>query len=271
MSALFSLFTSDPFLVRCELERVRKHVEVGADSDVLGTGSFEDDVVLLKHYGAGVPRTDLWDAPETDAVLMQSGPLPPGTSLEENAQPFRLRQWLFAHSGKIERPDAVRDRLMSVLPEFLQRMVRGSTVAESIFATFLAQLRHLGRMEDMKLEAPLAAQLLIKTARLVEQASSEAGIAGRPGLQLIATNGRLMVAARRSPDPLHYKLLEGEAVCARCGLEPGGKDSEPLVREHRLCRSVVFASNIKNGGWLELADGSAVAVDRRLSVQVMAG
>ncbi len=271
MSALFSLFTSDPFLVRCELDRVRKQVEVGGGGEVLGTGAFEDDVVLLKHYGAGVPRTDLWDAPETDAVVIHAAPLPPGTSLEENAQPFRLRQWLFAHQGKIERPDAVRERLMSALPEFLQRMVRGSTVSEPIFATFLAQLRHLGRMEDMKLEAPLAAQLLIKTARLVEQACSEAGVADRPGLHLLATNGRLMIAARRSPEPLHYRLLEGEAVCARCGLEAGGKDSEPLVREHRLCRSVVISSSIKNGGWLELADGSALAVDRRLSVQVMAG
>lgn len=269
MPSLSALFTSDPFLVRCELSRVREQFGMGAPSDVLGVGAYEDSVVLLKRYGTGVPRTDLWDAPETDVVLMQSQAPTPASALEENTQPFRLRQWLFAHSGEIDQGDRVRERILKLLPDFLARAIRGTTVSEAVFALYLAQLRDLGRMEDPQLPAPLAAQLLLKAARTVEQISGEVGGTSKSTLCLAATNGRILVAARLGAMALSYKLLEGDAVCARCELTGDGKDSEPLVRDHRRRRSVLLSTQPKNGGWLELADGSALAIDRKLALQVL--
>src|SRR5688572_851390 len=40
-----------------------------------------------------------------------------GALRTENTHPFRYRQWLFAQTGTIHRFDAVRDRLVSSVPE----------------------------------------------------------------------------------------------------------------------------------------------------------
>lgn len=248
---------------------MREQFSLGAPGDVLGVGAYEDSVVLLKRYGSGVPRTDLWDAPETDVVLMHSQAPTSATPLDENTQPFRLRQWLFAHAGEVEKAERVRERILKLLPDFLLRAIRGTTVSEAIFALYLAQLRDLGRMEDPQLPAPLAAQLMLKAARTVEQLSAEVGGTSRSTLALAATNGRILVAARLGAEPIHYKLLEGDAVCERCELTGDGKDSEPLVRDHRRRRSVVIATRPKNSGWVEVEDGQALAIDRKLSIQVL--
>lgn len=269
MPSFAALFTSDPFLVRCELHRVREQFSLGTQADVVGVGAYEDSVVLLRRYGAGVPRTDLWDAPETDVVLFHSQKATTATSFDDNTQPFRLRQWLFAHAGEVDQGDRVRERLLTLLPDFLQRAIRGTTLSETIFALFLAQMRDLGRMEDIALPAPLAAQLLLKTARTVEQVSSEVGGTSKSTLNLAATNGRILAAARLGAQPIYYKLLEGDAVCERCELTGTGKDSEPLVRDHRRRRSVVLTTSPKSTGWVEVADGSALAVDRKLAIQVL--
>ena len=269
MPSLAALFTSDPFLVRCELNRVREQFSLGEASDVVGVGAYEDAVVLLKRYGSNVPRTHLWDAPETDVVLIHSQPPTSATPQDENTQPFRLRQWLFAHAGDVEQADRVRERILKLLPDFLLRAIRGTTVSEAVFALYLAQLRDLGRMEDPQLPAPLAAQLMLKAARTVEQLSSEVGGTSKSTLRLAATNGRILVAARLGAEPIFYKLLEGDAVCARCDLTSDGKDSEPLVRDHRRRRSVVLATHPKTTGWLEVEDGQALAIDRKLSIQVL--
>jgi glutamine amidotransferase len=248
---------------------VREQFSLGGPSDVVGVGAYEDSVVLLKRYGGGIPRTDLWDAPETDVVLFHSQPATTATSFDDNTQPFRLRQWLFAHAGAVDQAERVRERLLTMLPDFLQRAIRGTTLSEAIFFLFLAQLRDLGRMEDPALPAPLAAQLLLKTARTVEQVSSEVGGTSKSTLDLCATNGRILIAARLGAQPIHYKLLEGDAVCERCELTGTGKDSEPLVRDHRRRRSVVISTRPVNHGWVEVADGSALAVDRKLAIQVL--
>ena len=180
-----------------------------------------------------------------------------------------MRQWLFAHAGKVDQQERVRGRVLTMLPDFLQRAVRGTTLSEAIFLLFLAQLRDLGRMEDVGLPAPLAAQLLLKTARTVEQVSSEVGGTSKSTLNLGATNGRILVAARLGAQPISYKLLEGDAVCERCELTGIGKDSEPLVRDHRRRRSVLLTTSPKSNGWVEVADGSALAVDRKLAIQVL--
>lgn len=250
---------------------MRDQFSLGAPTEVVGVGAYEDSVVLLKRYGSSVPRIDLWEAPETDVVLMHSQPPTPATSLDENTQPFRLRQWLFAHAGEVDQADRVRDRLLKLLPDFLQRAVRGTTVSEAIFALYLAQLRDLGRMEDPQLQAPLAAQLMLKAARTVEQVSAEVGGTSKSKLCLAATNGRILVAARLGAEAIHYKLLEGDAVCERCELTGEGKDSEPAGRDHRRRRSVVVATRPKNSGWLEVEDGQALAIDRKLSIQLVRG
>lgn len=272
MSHTVALLTLDASLVRCELDRVRPQLELADEGLAVGVGAYGDDQVLQRCYGAGVPRAGLFEVPDSPAVLLHAGPLAVGQSLEENTAPFRFRQWLFAMCGEVDRADRVRERLLSELPDFLLRSVRGSTVGEVAFGVFLAELRRLGRIEDPQLEAPVAAQLLSATARAVAVAAQAAGAERPPAFALVATNGRLLVAARRGDHPLAFRLLEGDPVCKRCGLEPGAREADPLVRDHRRRRSVVIAALApRNEGWKPAPENGAIAVDRKLSLQVLPG
>jgi glutamine amidotransferase len=247
---------------------VRPHVVLEGPGLVAGLGAYQDEVVLQRRYGVGATG-QLWEVPLSEVVLLHAGPLPVGLSPEDDAQPFRFRRWLFAHVGEVDRADAVRDRLFEELPEYLQSVVRGGTLSEVIFARFLSELRAVGRIEDPTLEGPLAAGLLQKTARAVEQASGEVGGTAKARLALVATNGRVLVAARRGQQPLVYRLLEGQAECARCGIAADAKASEVAVRDHRRRRSVVVATSPHSAeGWVPVPDGGALSVDRRLAVTV---
>ena len=270
MSKLLALYTSDPFLAACELGRAKAMVTLDANAGSAGMGGYDEAVVLLRRWGPGQQADGLWSPPQSDAVVLHTEALPVGMSLEDNAQPYRFRTWLFAHAGEVGQPEELRERLMSTLPDFLNRVTRGTRVSEAIFAAFLAGLRSVGRIEDASLEAPLAAQLLSRAALTVEQVAREVGVKDRPELNLVATNGRVLVAAHRGPRPLWYTMLEGEAQCARCGIPRGAPDSESLVREHRRRRSLLVASDpVSTAGWLELPDGGALAIDRRLQVQAI--
>ena len=106
--------------------------------------------------------------------------------------------------------------------------------------------------------------------RTVEQLANEEGIPGKSSLNLVASNGRLLVAVRYGPEPLHYALLEGNTRCARCGLEEASPDTLPLVREHGRARTVVLTSHVAGtSGWIELGSETALSADRTLSVQVL--
>lgn len=268
MSQVLALITSDAALLRCELDRVRERFpfEVGA---VVGVGGWQDGQVVQRRYGQVAVPDEVWDAPDSEVALIASRTLGVGQGMEESAQPFRFRQWLFAAAGTLERGDAVRERLREELPEFLAAAVRGPTWEEAAFARFLAELREIGRIEDGQLDSATAAARLGACAKAIEQVSGGAGVKNRPGFALVASNGKVVVATRRGGQGLSYALLEGRAECARHELPAHASDAQTLVRDHRRRRSVVVASGVPAGdGWVALPDGATLAVDRRLTVTI---
>jgi len=273
MSIAFSVFTSDPNLLRCELYRLKHLVSLSERPlNAAGVGSYSQEEVLLQRYpGAGVQPSSLfssWDKLESEALLYHATMLPLGVSLEENTQPFRYHRWLFCHNGQIGGFASIRTRLIEMLPDHLQRQLSGDTESEVAFALFLKFLRDTGRTDDVVLEPALAAQLLAKTVRSLEQLSVEAGAPRVASLNFIATNGRMLIAARHGPNPLHYLLLEGSARCERCGIEISSPDARPLVRAHRRRRSIAIASHLLDStGWMQIPDGATIAVGRDLSIQ----
>ncbi len=273
MSLAFAVFTSDPNLLQCELSRLESEVSLPEVQPLsaVGVGSYaQEDVLLQRHTSPPALRSlsKLWPRLDSEALLYHGGALPVGISPEENAQPFRYHRWLFCHLGAVSEFPRVRPRLLASLPEFLQRQVRGDTDSELVFAVFLKLLRDTGRMDDPLLEPALAAQLLGRTVRLVAQLSSDAGASKTPGLNCIATNGWMLISTRYGSAPLAYALLEGTARCERCGLDASMSDSRPIVRAHRRRKTVVIASHPgRSTSWMEIPDGSAIAVGRDLNVQ----
>lgn len=112
MARFAALFTTAPALVRCELDRAR-----GDESpwtrrpSWLVWGPTRTGKVIHRQYGVGVPREEVWAVPDSEAVVLHAGALALGQALEDTAQPFRFRQWLFAQVGEVDEPVRVRERL----------------------------------------------------------------------------------------------------------------------------------------------------------------
>lgn len=274
MSKVFAILTSDPNLIRCELCRLKDEVRLVGEprSNAVGIGWYAQEEVLLRRHKEDLELGELCThaGMESEALLYHGQQLALGLSLEENTQPFRYRRWLFAHAGVLHSSPSMRTRLLSSLPEFLRRQIRGETDSEVAFALFLKALRDTGRTEARHLEPAIAAQLLGKVARSIEALAAEVGVRGKSSLSLLATNGRMLVAARSGSEPLHYHLLEGSDRCERCGVDASTPDTQPLVRQHRRRRTVVITSHVaRHDGWIELPSGTALAVDWRQNVQTL--
>lgn len=274
MSVALAVLTSDPNLVRCELHRLEGQVALQEEgrSNAVGIGAYAQDDVLLRRFprDANLTLESLAPPHESEALLFHGQRLPVGLSLEENTQPFRSRRWLFAHQGVVEgfTDLHLRASLLASVPDFLKRQIRGETDSEVAFALFLQKLWETGRADDPRLEAELAGRLLADTARELSRASAKAGAARTSTVNLLATNGFIVVATRLGGRPLHYTRLEGTDRCEVCGITPTTPESQPGVVAHRRRRSVVVATHVKRpAGWVELAEGTTLAVEADLQVR----
>jgi hypothetical protein len=271
MSVAFALLTSDANLLGCELARLEGRVSLDGQgrSHVAGAGWYAQESVLLRRFPLdAAPRSTLELGNESaisEALLYASAAVDPTRPVEESAQPLRFRNWLFAQGGAVPDFARFRSSLLAMVPEFLRRQLVGDTPAEATFALFLKLLREAGRTDEPSLDAALAAQLLSRTVRAVQQLGTEAGASRPATLTLLATNGRVLVAARSGDEPLYYALLEGSGECTRCGLD--GRQAE-LLRAHRRRRTVAIASHpLDPTGWIELPAATALAVDSVQNVQ----
>jgi len=272
MSVVLAVLSSDPNLLKCELARLEGQVSLQAEpkANAVGVGAYADGEVLLRRLSsdAGLTVGTLAPPHESGALVFHAGKLPVGMSLEDNTQPFRARAWLFAHQGALKGFEQLRSSLLEQLPEFLQWQVKGATDSEVAFAHFLKHLRDKGRMEDPRLEAEVAGQLLVETARELERVSAQGGAVRTSTLNFVATNGRILVATRSGEVPLYYTRLEGTDHCEVCGLTPTAPETHPAMIAHRRHRAVVVASHVKRTqGWVELTQGTALAVSEDLQVR----
>ncbi|HEX8703794.1 MAG TPA: class II glutamine amidotransferase [Myxococcaceae bacterium] len=272
MSVVLGVLTSDPNLLRCELERLKGQVALQAEprANAVGVGTYADGEVLLRRLASDVGMTlsSLVPPHESGALVFHAGRLPVGMSLEENTQPFRARNWLFAHQGALNGFERLRGALLEELPDFLRWQINGATDSEVMFAHFLRLLKERGRTEDPRLEAQVAGLLLGETARQMERVAAESGAARTSTLNFVATNGRSLLATRSGEAPLYYTRLEGTDRCEVCGIGPKTPESQPALIAHRRQRVVVVASHVKRpAGWVELTQGTTLVVSEDLQVR----
>ena len=187
MGALVAILQSDPNLLRCQVTRLDAHVALADPDrppDAYGFGYYGNGSVLLGKRPTGAPHAlglaELVGQLDSEALLVHARQATIGKAKDENTHPFRFRRWLFAHDGTVEAFDRVRPRLLEALPEFLRRNVVGETDSEHVFTWFLKVLRDGGRIDELDLDAGIAARALAETVRQVEAWSREAG-AQRPG------------------------------------------------------------------------------------------
>lgn len=277
MGALFAIHQSDPNLLRCQIARLDGHVALRDPDrlpDAYGFGHYGGGSVLLGKRPTGASHAlglaELVGQLDSESLLVHARYATVGKAKDENTHPFRFRRWLFAHAGTVEAFDRVRPVLLAALPDFLRRNVMGETDSEHAFNWFLKLLKDEGRIDDLDLDAGTAGRALAGTVRQLETWAREAGAPRPSRLDFVATNGRIMVATRRG-GPLHYALLEGIVPCPLHALDAATPESDPQLRPHRKVKAVAFASRLKApNGFIEVPDGSVVAVSRTLQVSVSA-
>jgi len=277
MGALVAILQTDPNLLRCQVARLDAHVSLRDGErlpDAYGFGHYGGGSVLLgkRPTGATHPLAlgELVGQLDSEALLAHARYASVGKAKDENTHPFRFRRWLFAHDGTIEAFDLVRPKLEQGVPEFLRRNVMGDTDSEHAFMWFLKLLKDENRIDELDLDSAVAARALAGTVRQIEAWCREAGAPRPSRLNFVATNGRIMVATRRN-GPLHYALLEGILPCAVHGIDLQTPESDPKVRPHRRAKAVAFANRLRSqNGFIEVPEGSVVAVSRSLQVSVSA-
>lgn len=266
MAHLLALLGNDPTQLSCQLHRLRDQVLLG-DWDALGLGHYADDAALVAKRPGDVGPHDvaaLTDGLHSPALLAVARGA--GFRFDEDAtDPFRFRNWLFAMDGAMEGFADAREKLLAELPDLIRRQLRSPTDREHVFALFLRHLRERGRLDDPNAPAPDVARCLGDAVRDVDRLERELGRPRPSELALVATNGRILVAARRGR-PLFYMLQEGAGRCGRCGVEG---DEDLRAAAHRRAKAVVLASEPKaSSGFLEVPDGSVVAVGRGLDIHI---
>ncbi len=275
MSSLLAVITRDPNLMRCELLRLRPKVGFGKSegSVAVGVGYVHGHEVLLRKKPGPMAGTDLYELGkdiEADALVCCARRDRAGAFKDENTQPFRYRRWLFAHSGSIEAGAAARPAILSALPDYLRRHVRGNTDAELIFMHFLLELPGTARTEDAEVTATDAADALGHAARTIENLARGAGATRPSALNLVGTNGRSLVAVRLGGGALFYAPFEGMSRCDHCGILESTPDTNPLVRSHRMLRSVAVTTDVAGTNtWIEIPEGHALAVGKNLDLRVL--
>jgi predicted glutamine amidotransferase len=278
MGALAAVLQTDSNLLRCQLNRLDRCVTL-QDGDALPDGygfgyygGSGDPLLGKRPTGAStlLSLSELVGRVDAEALVVHSRRATVGNAKDENTQPFRYRRWLFAHDGAIEGFAQVRPKLLAALPDHLSRQIAGDTDSEHAFMLFLKLLRDENLVDDLDVEPQAAGRVLARTVKQLEAWCRDVG-EGRPSrLTFVATNGRIMVATRRG-GPLFYALLEGILPCELDALDLSTPESEPKLRPHRRVKAVCFATRLcQPNGFIEVPDGSVVAVSRNLQVSVSA-
>lgn len=132
-----------------------------------------------------------------------------GALRTENTHPFRYRQWLFAQTGTLPAFDAIRDRLVQSVPEFLRSSIRGETDAEILFYVFLSFLHDAGRLNDAITPPPRVRDALRSSVAVVDGMAAEVG--GDPSqVNVMVSDGENLFALHRGSQ-MGYRVFSGKA------------------------------------------------------------
>lgn len=230
----------------------------------IGIGFYQGDEVLHKKQPRRESEPVTWNAflegVKTDCALMHARRPTVGDFRSENTHPFRYRRWLFAHTGTIDRFEAIRDGLRNAVHGFLLRNIRGQTDSELLFYVVLSFLHDAGRLDDRSVTGDDVDLAMRAAVSLVDRLSAEVG-APKPELNILLTNGVLMAAMSRG-SKLHY--------VERVGLHDPPSGLEPVpVGDPRVLRYVLFASgDDAPPGFTTLDSGATLVVDRDIVLHV---
>ncbi len=277
MALMFGYYSNQTDRVGCALNAERETLTLadGQRSDGWGIGFYQGGEVLLRkrpqESRGSIDFVEMARDLHADVVIGHVRSATVGAARVENTHPFRYRHWLFAHNGTIERFASVRSRLLDSIPDFLRRNIRGETDSEHLFHLFLAFLFDAGKLEDPELDTAHAMETIRSSIALLDRLTSEVGHTQPAAFNVMATNGRILLASRRGL-PLSYVRREGMRDCPLCRTPADRSDRQPKRVDHESLRYVLCASEAARTtpDWTEVPENSVVGVRRDLNVRVAA-
>lgn len=229
-----------------------------------GVGFYQAGEVLLRRRPMDerkvIELASLTRDVRTDALIGNVRSIANGEPRTENTQPFRYRDWLFAHHGTVNQFERLRSRLAESIPDFLRRNVRGETDSELVFYLYLSFLYDAGKLRGPT-TATVVTEALRGTRALLDRLSREEGAEDAGVMGLLVSNGEMIACITRGAD-MAYRHVRGENDIEALFPEDG-------LRRRRLpdmarVRFTIIASGVKEtgAGWTKLPERSTVVLGR---------
>ena len=236
-------------------------------SDGWGVGFYSDGEVLHKkrpQSPAPAQWSSMVEGLRSNIAIAHVRTATIGDARADNTHPFRMRQWLCAHGGSIGGFEAVRERLLESIPDFLRRNIRGDTDSEHLFHIILSFLHDGGALDHGEPADDAVVGAIRATARLVDRLVSEVG-APEPDLNLALTNGRhLYFFTRGGPACVvrrqHMPMRESDA----------NQSPQPSVDDVRYALIVTGIGDSVPPGYEALPSGQITVIDRNLQLHAHA-
>lgn len=229
--------------------------------DGRGVGFFHAGEVLHKKrpvLDAAAPSWQaVFDGVQSNVAIAHLRTGTTGGARADNTHPFRMRQWLFAHHGDVPNYERIRDALLSPLPDFLRRNIRGETDSEHLFHVLLAALHQEAQLDAMDPAEETVFRALRTTMQTLDNLLTTQ--AGPPAvLNFALTNGRdLYLTARGAP----LYMVERE------GAQWAPDDPEErAVGAIRYVTTFTSDSNELPTGYTKVPDNHIVRINRQLVV-----
>jgi predicted glutamine amidotransferase len=179
-----------------------------------------------------------------------------GGTRTENTHPFRFRNWIFCHSGTIDRFEAIQEDMLRSIPDFLRRNIRGNTDSEHLFHLFLSFLNDTGRIDDPRIPPRVAAEALASTMSYLDRLVTDRGGAPQDGC-CIVSQGECLLGYRRG---IELKVARQTSYTCQ---SPQGKQ----VAMPHLKTVVLAAGSIPElPGWELVADRTFITVDNQFNI-----
>ncbi len=231
-----------------------------------GIGFYHGDEVLHKKRPTRPGEPVNWEHiagdVHTDCAVLHLRQPTVGDFRAENAHPFRMRQWLFAHQGTIDGFDGIRDSVAAGIPDFMRRNVRGQTDSEYLFHTLLSFLHDAGQLDNPDVTETQTLPAISAAVALVERLAAEVG-GKENSLSFILTNGRSMYALRLGAPMLYIE---------RNGMHDPPDDYTPPPVGSTQLRYAMVASGVEEAPaeYRVVPERSVVVISRSLDVSVHA-
>ena len=168
-------------------------------------------------------------------------------------QPVRYKRWMLAQDGLATLDDGPWREIVSRIPEFLRRNLRGRTTAELTLHVTLAMLHDQALLDEPNLPGPVWRRTLAEALALVANGLVRTGVHTDLG-NIATSNSRALVVVRLA-GPVHVRRLH--------------VTNDRGQRDDGFRGVLVLASDRPPGdGAEEVPVGSVVSISRDLRVDI---